>query len=141
MLRQRATATIIVTPLVLFLIYLGGYFYWGLILLVLVGGAWEYNKLLNKVDLHPARIPVITGVVLLTLSRGFFQFSYSSAILVILHFMWLSKDPREPRRYGIILALLLVTRIPFVKNALLNLRRRYKIRRQASPINTPIQSH
>jgi sulfoxide reductase heme-binding subunit YedZ len=73
--------------------------------------------------------------------RRLHKLVYLSAILVILHFMWLSKDPREPRRYGIILALLLVTRIPFVKNALLNLRRRYKIRRQASPINTPIQSH
>jgi sulfoxide reductase heme-binding subunit YedZ len=65
---------------------------------------------------------------------------YLSAALVIVHFMWLSKDPQQPRRYGIILALLLAMRIPFIKNALLNLRRRYKIRRKTSPIDTPIQS-
>jgi sulfoxide reductase heme-binding subunit YedZ len=57
---------------------------------------------------------------------------YPSAFLVILHFLWLSKDSRAPTRYGALLALLLVLRLPFVKRALINLRRRYKIKRTGS---------
>ena len=37
---------------------------------------------------------------------------YLANILAILHFVWLVKDPREPLRYGGIVALLLILRIP-----------------------------
>jgi sulfoxide reductase heme-binding subunit YedZ len=54
---------------------------------------------------------------------------YLSAFLVIVHFLWLSKDPRAPTRYGALLTLLLIIRLPFIKRALINFRRRYKIKR------------
>ncbi|MDY6874805.1 MAG: protein-methionine-sulfoxide reductase heme-binding subunit MsrQ [Chloroflexota bacterium] len=43
---------------------------------------------------------------------------YLAGILAILHFLWLVKDPREPLRYGAIVALLLIVRIPLVKKAI-----------------------
>ncbi len=37
---------------------------------------------------------------------------YLAGILAILHFVWLVKDIREPLRYGAVVALLLIVRIP-----------------------------
>ena len=59
------------------------------------------------------------------------QLVYLSAALVIVHFLWLSKDPCEPTRYGVLLALLLVPRIPFIKRALIKIRRQYKMRKKS----------
>ena len=42
---------------------------------------------------------------------------YLAGALVILHFLWLSKDDSEPLSYGLLLALLLVLRIPPVRRA------------------------
>ena len=49
---------------------------------------------------------------------------YLANVLAILHFLWLVKDPREPLRYGAVVVLLLVLRIPAVKKAINNVRRR-----------------
>jgi sulfoxide reductase heme-binding subunit YedZ len=53
---------------------------------------------------------------------------YLAGILAILHFLWLVKDIREPLRYGLVVALLLVVRIPVVRKALSNARHRLKTR-------------
>lgn len=53
---------------------------------------------------------------------------YLAGLLVIVHFLWLVKDPREPLRYGAILALLLITRIPRVKRAASRARQKLKTR-------------
>lgn len=42
---------------------------------------------------------------------------YLASILVIVHFAWLVKDLREPLRYGLVVAVLLVLRIPRVRQA------------------------
>jgi sulfoxide reductase heme-binding subunit YedZ len=47
---------------------------------------------------------------------------YLAAILAIIHFVWLSKDFREPLRYGLVLAVLLALRLPFIRRALSTLR-------------------
>jgi sulfoxide reductase heme-binding subunit YedZ len=50
---------------------------------------------------------------------------YVAALLALLHFVWLVKgDYRRPLRYGAVLALLLITRIPAVRKALIGLRKR-----------------
>ena len=49
---------------------------------------------------------------------------YPAAGLVIGHFLWLRKDPREPLRYGGALALLFVLRIPAVERTLIRARQR-----------------
>ncbi len=43
---------------------------------------------------------------------------YLANILATLHFVWLVKDTREPMRYGVIVALLLILRIPPVRKAI-----------------------
>lgn len=42
---------------------------------------------------------------------------YLASVLVIVHFAWLVKDLREPLRYGLVVAVLLVLRIPRVRHA------------------------
>lgn len=54
------------------------------------------------------------------------RLSYLAGVLVIVHFLWLSKDPRRPLQYGAIIALLLILRIPAVGKATGNIRRRIK---------------
>jgi sulfoxide reductase heme-binding subunit YedZ len=44
---------------------------------------------------------------------------YLASILAILHFVWLVKDTREPLRYGAVVALLLIVRIPGIRRAAL----------------------
>ena len=56
---------------------------------------------------------------------------YVAAALVILHFLWLSKDYREALRYGVLVLLLLAFRIPSIKRAASHLRRRFRSGRRA----------
>ncbi len=49
---------------------------------------------------------------------------YLAGVAVIVHFVWLSKDPRRALQYGFVLALLLVARVPAVKKVLAKARRR-----------------
>ena len=85
-MRQRTIVAAIITPIAIFFIHLGGYFYLGLITVLLVITAWEYIKLLRIIDLKPAVPLIITGVILLILSRFFFNFSYKSVLLTLLLF-------------------------------------------------------
>jgi sulfoxide reductase heme-binding subunit YedZ len=54
---------------------------------------------------------------------------YLAGILAIVHFMWLVKDIREPLRYGAVVALLLILRIPVIRRAVSNARYRIKDKR------------
>ena len=85
-LRIRVIVTVIIIPLAFLAMYLGGWIYSGLIIILLSTAAWEYIKLLNLIKLYPAGPLVIGGVFLLSLSREIFQFNYSSAILTALLF-------------------------------------------------------
>jgi sulfoxide reductase heme-binding subunit YedZ len=53
---------------------------------------------------------------------------YLAGILAVLHFLWLVKDIREPLRYGAVVALLLVVRIPVIRRTLNNVRRQVTAR-------------
>jgi len=53
---------------------------------------------------------------------------YLAGILAIVHFMWRVKDIREPLRYGIAVALLLLVRIPVIRQALGDARHSLKAR-------------
>lgn len=83
-MRQRTIVATIITPLALIFIHLGGYFFLGLITVLLAATAWEYIKLLRIINLKPAVPLVLAGVILLTLSRFFFNFSYNSVLLTLL---------------------------------------------------------
>ncbi len=49
---------------------------------------------------------------------------YAAGILAVVHFLWLVKDAQEPLRYGLVLALLLILRIPRVRRTIVRTRRR-----------------
>lgn len=63
--------------------------------------------------------------------RRLHRLVYLVSILVIVHFMWLVKDSREPLRYGVVFALLLVVRIPVVNKTLNKARHRFENRTRA----------
>jgi len=86
-LLRRTIVTFIIVPLALLVIYFGGYLYQAVIILLLCLAAWEYDSLLQKVNLQPALPLAIFGVLLLGLARSLYQFSNSSAILVLLLFL------------------------------------------------------
>jgi sulfoxide reductase heme-binding subunit YedZ len=52
------------------------------------------------------------------------RLGYLAGVLAVVHFLWLVKDIREPLRYGVVLALLLVLRVPRVRQAVSRVRRR-----------------
>lgn len=53
---------------------------------------------------------------------------YLASVLAVIHFAWLVKDLREPLRYGLVVAVLLVLRIPRIRKAVSNTR--YRIRKR-----------
>jgi sulfoxide reductase heme-binding subunit YedZ len=60
--------------------------------------------------------------------------AYLAGLLAVVHFLWVLKDPREPLRYGLVLAALLVLRIPRVRRVATHVRNR--IRREVYPLRS-----
>jgi len=56
------------------------------------------------------------------------RLTYLAAILATIHFVWLSKDFREPLRYGLVLVVLLALRLPFARRALSTVRQQLSSR-------------
>jgi methionine sulfoxide reductase heme-binding subunit len=55
--------------------------------------------------------------------RSLHRLIYPAAILVILHFLWLSKVSRDPLIYGAIVIALLIVRLPLVRSQLMTWRK------------------
>jgi len=83
---QRTIVAAILTPIAIAAIYFGGMVYSSLIILLLATAAWEYSKLLQKVDYKPALPLTLSGVILLGVFRSLFQFNYLPAALTGLIF-------------------------------------------------------
>jgi CDP-diglyceride synthetase len=62
MLSQRVKAALIFVPLVLILIYLGGWAFNLFTLALLLGAAFEYTRLFNKIGYHPSLGIILVGV-------------------------------------------------------------------------------
>jgi len=60
--------------------------------------------------------------------RRLHRLAYLAGILAVIHFAWSVKDMAEPLRYGAIVALLLVMRIPSLRRVLSNIRGRLETR-------------
>jgi sulfoxide reductase heme-binding subunit YedZ len=58
---------------------------------------------------------------------------YLASALAVLHFAWLLKEPHAALPYAVVVAMLLVLRIPFVSRAVGNVRRRY-VKKNASQL-------
>ena len=86
MFRQRIIVTAIIIPLAVIVIYFGSYVYQLTIITLLVVAAWEYIKLLRKIELKPSVPIVVGGVLTLSVIRSLFQFNFGSAALTLLIF-------------------------------------------------------
>lgn len=71
MLSQRVKAALIFTPLVLILIYFGGWAFNGFIIALLLFAAFEYTRLFRQMGYSPSLGVVLAGVGLLSLARWF----------------------------------------------------------------------
>jgi phosphatidate cytidylyltransferase len=84
---QRTIVAAILLPIAVAAIQFGGAAYSVFILLFLIIAAWEYSKLLIKVELQPSTPLILGGVILLVVLRSFFQFQYLAAALTGLIFI------------------------------------------------------
>jgi phosphatidate cytidylyltransferase len=81
MLGKRTLVAAIIIPLALGAIYVGGYLYQALIILLLAAAAWEYTRLLKKINLDTPLLLILGGVVILGTVRALFDFNYLAAVL------------------------------------------------------------
>ena len=81
MLAKRVLVVIVLLPIGLALIYLGGWAYTGLIALILGLAAWEYVRLFRSGGYQPAMFLIVAVSVLMPLARGWKAFSLDGLIL------------------------------------------------------------
>jgi len=55
------------------------------------------------------------------------RLAYVAALLAVVHFIWLVKDVREPMRYAVVVALLLILRVPAVRRMVVGFRQRLRM--------------
>ncbi len=69
MLRDRVLVALVLLPIGLFLVYLGGWFYLGLMLLMVGLASWEYGDLFRAGEFRPARLLILAVVIALMFGR------------------------------------------------------------------------
>ena len=122
------------------------FMYAALHFLTFVGLDYEFAPdLIGEAIFHQRYVVVgfAAGVILLLLTitstrawkrrlgrnwRRLHYLTYLAGVLVIVHFLWLVKDIREPLRYGALLVVLLILRIPVVGRTLLGVQRRLQVK-------------
>jgi sulfoxide reductase heme-binding subunit YedZ len=122
------------------------FLYVGLHFLTFLGLDYGFDLHLIRQDILDQRYVLVglaTGLLLLPLAitstkgwqkrlgknwKRLHRLVYLASILDIVHFVWLTKDIREPLRYGGVVALLLIVRIPAIKRAISNARTQFKAR-------------
>jgi len=122
------------------------FMYAGLHFLTFLGLDYGFDLDLIRQDILDQRYVLVgfaTGLLLLPLAitstkgwqkrlgknwKRLHRLVYLASILDIVHFVWLTKDIREPLRYGGVVALLLIVRIPAIKRAISNARYQFKAR-------------
>jgi phosphatidate cytidylyltransferase len=91
MLRQRTIVGLVLLPIGMTGIILGGWYYTALIAAILGIAAWEYTQLMRAGGLQPASLLVIGGVLLLVVGRaldGFDSAPWVISLLVLLSTAW-----------------------------------------------------
>jgi len=122
------------------------FLYVGLHFLTFLGLDYGFDLDLIRQDILDQRYVLVgfaAGLLLLTLAitstkgwqkrlgknwKQLHRLVYLASIVDIVHFVWLTKDIREPLRYGGVVALLLIVRIPAIKRAIGKARYRLKAR-------------
>jgi sulfoxide reductase heme-binding subunit YedZ len=122
------------------------FLYVGLHFLTFLGLDYGFDLDLIRQDILDQRYVLVgfaTGLLLLPLAitstkgwqkrlgkswKRLHRLVYLASILDIVHFVWLTKDLREPLRYGGVVVLLLIVRLPAIKRAISNARYQFKAR-------------
>ena len=81
MLSQRVKAVLVFIPLVLILIYFGGWVFNLFILVLLLVGGYEYTRLFSRIGQHPSLAIILIGVALLVIQRWFLPGEYLGLFL------------------------------------------------------------
>jgi len=84
MLVKRTIVTLILLPIGLALILLGGPLYAGFIALILGLAAWEYDRMLRAGGLRPASTLVVGGAVLIALARALNGFESAGWVISLI---------------------------------------------------------
>lgn len=84
MLTQRILVVLVLLPIGITLILLGGIPYNLFMTLVLALSGWEYARMFRKAGWQPGKLLVIAGVTLIALMRSFFEFQHMDWILCLL---------------------------------------------------------
>ena len=83
-LTQRLLVIIILLPVGIGLVILGGIYFDFFLTLILAVSAWEYVQLAKKGGYRPAQWLVVGGTVVMALSRSFMQFQYADLIISVI---------------------------------------------------------
>ncbi len=84
MLVKRTIVTLILLPIGLILIHLGGPLYAGFIALILGLAAWEYGRMMRAGGLKPASVLVISGAVLIAITRAYNGFESAGWVISLI---------------------------------------------------------
>lgn len=83
-LTQRLLVIIILLPVGIGLVILGGIYFNFFLTLILAVSAWEYVQLARKGGYNPSQWLVVGGTVVMALSRSFIQFQYADLIISVI---------------------------------------------------------
>jgi phosphatidate cytidylyltransferase len=81
---KRALVTIILLPIGILAIRLGGWYFAAVVAIFMVGAAWEYGRLFRLGGLKPADVLIIAGALLLLVTRALDGFKNAPAWLSLL---------------------------------------------------------
>lgn len=83
MLLERLLSLLVLIPLAIGSIYLGGWFFVAFVLIVMVMASWEYSRLFKVGGYRPAEILILIAVAALIVFRYLFDISGSSIVLAV----------------------------------------------------------
>jgi phosphatidate cytidylyltransferase len=87
MLSQRVKAALIFVPLVLILIYLGGWPFNLFITGVLLVAAYEFSRLFQRMGYQPSFLITALGILMIIVQRWFFEYRHLSFFLTLILFL------------------------------------------------------
>ena len=87
MLSQRTKSALIFTPLVLVMIYLGGWAFYVFIAAILLAAAFEYARMFKTLGHSPSLPVMMAGILMFVLERWFFDGRYVAIILSLVIFL------------------------------------------------------
>jgi phosphatidate cytidylyltransferase len=84
MLRSRVLVAVILLPIGIAIIYLGGWVFTAFVALILGLAAWEYNQIFRVSGYQPAAVVAIIGAASLALGRGWNEFESAPWIISLI---------------------------------------------------------